>query len=72
MRRRLVRWAARNEGRAAWVMLAGSFVIFVGVVTNLIATGNAKWATLLVAADLFVSSASALQEAYSDELDDAS
>lgn len=71
MKRRLLRWAARAEGPAAWVLLIGAAVTFVAVLVNLIATGNAKWATLLVAADLVVSSASALQEAYSAELDEA-
>lgn len=70
MRRRIIRWAARHEGHMAWVLLAASFMTFLGVLTNLIATGNAKWATLIVAADLFVTSASALQEAYGEELDD--
>lgn len=71
MRRRLVRWAARAEAPAAWVLLAGSAFTLVAVAANLIATGTAKWATLLVAADLLVSSAGALQEAYDDELDEA-
>lgn len=70
MRRRVIRLAARYEGRIAWALLLTSLAIFVGVVTDLIATGAAKWATLLVAADLFVTSASALQEAYADELGD--
>lgn len=70
MRRRLIRWLARYEGRAAWALLVGAFVTFGGVVTNLIATGDAKWVTLLASADLFVSSVSSLQQAYGDELDD--
>jgi len=71
VKRRLVRWVARGEAPAAWALLVGAAVTLVAVVLDLVATGTAKWATLLVAADLLVSSASALREAYSDELDEA-
>lgn len=47
--------------------MLGGTVTFLAVVFNLIATGNAKWATLLIAADLTVSGFSAVQEAEEDE-----
>lgn len=53
----------RIERPAAWCLLAGAGVTFVGVLADLIAVGNAKWATLLIAADLLVSGASAVQDA---------
>lgn len=64
-------WVAAVEAPAAWVLLVWALVTLVAVVFDLVRTGTAKWATLLVAADLVVSSASALREAYSDELDEA-
>lgn len=63
IRRRALRAFAAAERPAAWMLLAGGFATFVGVLTNLIATGTAKWATLLVAADLVVSGFGAVQEA---------
>jgi hypothetical protein len=43
--------------------MTGGAVTFVAVLFNLIATGDAKWATLLVAADLVVSGFSSVQVA---------
>jgi hypothetical protein len=71
MKRRLLRWAATYEARIAWVLLAVAVGIAVAVVTNLIATGDAKWATLLIAVDLFYTAVGALREAYGEELDEA-
>lgn len=61
---RLFAWADRP---AAWVLMLGGFVTFLAVVFNLIATGSAKWATLLIAADLTVSGFSAVQEAENED-----
>jgi uncharacterized membrane protein HdeD (DUF308 family) len=55
---------------AAWLLLIGGAVTFVAVLTNLIATGTAKWATLLVAADLIVSGLGNVQTAEQDADDD--
>lgn len=66
-RRLVLRAFARAERPAAWLLLLGGVVTFVAVVLNLITTGSAKWATLLVAADLIVAGFSAVQEAEDDE-----
>lgn len=63
---RLLHWFGRAERPAAWVLLIGGFVTFIGVITGLIVTGDAKWATLLVAADLVVSGFSAVQQSDDD------
>lgn len=55
---------------AAWCLLIGGMVTFLAVVTNLIATGTAKWATLLVAADLIVSGLGNVQTAENEADDD--
>lgn len=58
---------ARAERPAAWVLLIGGAVTFLAVLLNVLRTGNAKWATLLIAADLIVSGFSAVQEAEDGE-----
>lgn len=63
MKRRLLRWMQRAERPAAWVLLIGGVWTFLGVLVGFIVVGDAKWATLLVAADLIVSGFSAVQEA---------
>jgi len=68
-RRFVLRVFARVERPAAWLLLAGGTATFVAVLFDLIATGGAKWATLLIAADLIVSGFSAVQEAEGDEDD---
>ena len=50
------------ERPAAWGLLIGGLVTFISVITGLIVVGEAKLATLLVAADLIVSGFSAVQE----------
>ena len=55
------------ERPAAWGLLIGGLITFVSVVTGLIVVGEAKLATLLVAADLIVSGFSAVQESEDDE-----
>lgn len=55
------------ERQVAWGMLFAGVVVFFSVLFNLIATGNAKWATLLIAADLIVSGFSSVQEAHEDD-----
>lgn len=62
-RRRLLRAMARAEKPAAWVLLIGGIVTFLGVLSGLIVTGEARWATLLVAAGLIVDGFAAVQEA---------
>jgi hypothetical protein len=63
MRRRLLLVFAAAERPAAWLLLAGGAATFVAVLFDLVRTGAAKWATLLVAADLVVSGFGAVQEA---------
>lgn len=63
----MLRAFARAERPAAWCLLGGAIVTLIGVATNLLATGTAKWATILVAADLLVSGFSAVQESEDDE-----
>ncbi|MDP9440622.1 MAG: hypothetical protein M3P34_00245 [Actinomycetota bacterium] len=67
LRRRLLAAFAAAERPAAWLLLVGGLGTFVAVAANLIATGVAKWATLLVAADLVVSGFGAVQ--MSDDAD---
>lgn len=57
---------ARAEKPAAWLLLAGGVWTFVAVLVGFVIVGNAKWATLLVAADLIVSGFSAVQDAEPD------
>lgn len=66
MKRRILRAFEIAERPAAWGLLIGGFVTFVSVVTGLIIVGDAKWATLLVAADLTVSGFGAVQESESE------
>jgi hypothetical protein len=66
-KRRILRVFGIIERPAAWSLLLGGVVIFFGVLFNLIATGNAKWATLLVSADLIVSGLSSVQQAHDDD-----
>jgi len=67
VRRRVLRLFGRLERPAAWLLLVGGMITFIAVALDLIRTGNAKWATLLIAADLIVSGFSAVQEAESDD-----
>ncbi len=62
LRRRVLRVFAIIERPAAWFLLLGGFVVFVGVLVGFISTGSAKWATLLVAADLIVGGFLAVQD----------
>jgi hypothetical protein len=66
-RRRLLRGFARAQRPAAWFLLAAGVVSFVSVAVGLVVVGEARLATLLVAADLVVSGFDAAQEAEDDE-----
>jgi hypothetical protein len=55
------------ERPAAWGLLIGGLITFISVVTGLIVVGEAKLATLLVAADLIVSGFSAVQQSEDEE-----
>lgn len=66
LRRRLLRLFGVLERPAAWGLLAGGLITFISVITGLIVVGEAKLATLLVAADLVVSGFSAVQEGEDD------
>lgn len=68
VRRFLLPAFKRAEKPAAWVLLIGGLVSFVSVLVWLFTVGDAKLATLLIAADLFVSGFSAVQES-EDESD---
>ncbi len=52
---------------AAWILLIGGTVTFIGVVVGFFAVGDAKLATLLVSADLIVGGFSAVQQAEDDD-----
>ena len=54
------------ERPAAWVLLIGGALTFLGVLFGLIVVGEARWATLLVSADLVVSGFAAVQTAEDD------
>ena len=69
LRRRVLRAFAIIERPAAWGLLIGGFITFVSVLFGLIIVGDAKLATLLVAADLIVGGFSAVQESQDDEDD---
>lgn len=66
IRRKALSVFARLERPAAWALMVGGLVVFVGVLADLIRLGNAKLGTLLIAADLVVSGFSAVQEAEDD------
>ena len=55
------------ERPAAWGLLIGGVITFLGVLFGLIVVGDAKPATLLIAADLIVSGFSAVQESEDDD-----
>ena len=67
LRRRALRVFAILERPAAWGLLIGGIVTFFSVVFGLIVVGEAKLATLLVAADLIVGGFSAVQETTDDD-----
>lgn len=55
------------ERPAAWLLLLGAIITFVGVFVGWIAVGDFKWPTLLIAADLTVSGFTAVQESQDDD-----
>lgn len=65
--RTTLRWFAKFERPAAWTLCVGAVITFVGVIVGIIVVGDAKWATLLVSADLAISGFSALRDAYDEE-----
>lgn len=67
VRRAVLRAFAAAERPAAWVLLVGAAVTLIGIATNLLVLGTAKWATVLIAADLLVSGFAAVQDAEDDE-----
>lgn len=69
LRRWVLRWFRYLERPAAWGLLVAGLVTFISVITGLIVVGEARLATLLVAADLIVSGFSAVQESEDDEDD---
>ncbi len=66
---RLLPVFGRLQRPAAWVLMLGGVVSVVVVVFDLVALGNARLGTLLVAADLMVSGFSSVQVA-ENEADD--
>ena len=71
MRRRVLALLDRIQPWAAWTLLVGAAVVLVGVVLNVITTRDAKWATILVAADLLVSGYGEVQKSADEEEEDA-
>lgn len=63
----VLRFFARIDRPAAWCLLFGGVVTFIGVLVGWITVGDFKWPTLLISADLVVSGFSAVQEAENDE-----
>ena len=63
----MLRVFAIIERPAAWGLLIGGIITFGSVVFGLIVVGDAKLATLLVAADLIVGGFSAVQETTDDD-----
>lgn len=61
--RAFLRLFGRMERPAGWIMLLAGFVSFFATLFNIIVTGQAKFATLLISLDLFCSGFSAAQEA---------
>ena len=68
-RSRVLRAFAVIERPAAWGLLVGGVITFLSVLFGLIVVGDAKLATLLVAADLIVGGFSAVQEGEDDDGD---
>lgn len=68
-RRAFLHGAGRAERPAAWVLLFGALATLLGTIAGVIAHGEVRWATLLVAADLLVSGWADLKDAYDDELE---
>lgn len=64
---RLLRLFGIIEQPAAWLLLLGGILTLVGVLMDVIVTGNAKAATILVACDLIVGGFSAVQGAHDDD-----
>lgn len=67
IRRRVLGALDRVAPAAAWCLVAGGAATFVAVLVGIIATGDAKWATLLVAADLTVGGYSQLRDEQRDD-----
>lgn len=67
LRRRVLAALDQVEPWAAWGLLVGAAVVFVGVLVDVIETGDAKWATLLIAADLLVSGYGEVQDSTDEE-----
>lgn len=65
--KQILRYFEVIERPCAWMLLIGGLITFIVVIFEIVATGDAKWVTLLVAADLIVSGFSAVQEAEDDE-----
>jgi hypothetical protein len=63
----LIRAFARIERPAAWLLLGGSVVTFIGVLVGVIVVGEFRWPTLLLAAGLAVDGFQAVQEAEEDD-----
>ena len=66
-RLKVLGWFRVIERPAAWGLLIAGLCTFVSVGFGLIVVGEAKLATLLVAADLIVSGFSAVQESEDDD-----
>ena len=71
LKRRVLRIFAIIERPAAWGLLVGGVITFGSVLFGLIVVGDAKLATLLVAADLIVGGFGAVQETEDGEPSEA-
>lgn len=54
LRRRVLAALDRVAGPAAWALVIGAVVTFLGVLTGIIATGEFKLGTLLISASLAI------------------
>jgi 4-hydroxybenzoate polyprenyltransferase len=66
-RRRVLEYLGRFEGPLAYAILGTGVATFLATVAGIIATGDAKWATLIAAAIFAVDGYHAVQE-YEDRL----
>lgn len=66
LRRRILRLLDRVAPAAAWGLVIGAAVTFLGVLTGIIATGEFRLGTLLISADLAVSGYGQLRDEQRD------
>lgn len=66
-KRKILAFFGWIERPAAWGLLVGAIITFIGVLIGWITVGEFRWPTLLIAAELIVSGFSSVQEAHDDD-----